>query len=810
MPIPPPLQLLHKLTTPALGITTAEHRHKARLLAYLSLALLLAIGIIAPIWVVSTPDFTAAPYLSLGTLISLGLAYALSRTTHYTAGALVIILAIIGLVWGALLTIPSHLEQGLVALNFLVLAVMVASLFLRRRFTMLVVGVIFLTITGFFFVPAVPSIVVFAYLAFFVLVTLLGLISNVLNQHYQTRLVESEALYRSLVAALSEGVVWQAKDGAIKASNAAAEEILGLTADQMMGRTSIDPRWYAIHEDGSPFPGETHPAMVTLRTGEPQHNVVMGVHNPNDQWRWISINTHPLILPYEREPYAVVASFTDITNLKTTAQRLREKHDELDRFFDVVHDLLSISNLDGQFIRVNQAWERELGYCATELLNQPFLNFIHPDDQQATTQAMAMMTEGKAVHHFVNRYQLRNGSYRAIEWNANRLGDRIYAAARDVTEQLAAEEALRHSEARYRSMFENNQAVKLLINPQTGQIVDANTAASRFYGYTQDQLRTMRIQDINILSDEEIRAEMNRAKVELRHVFHFRHRLASGEIRDVEVFSGPVPIQNQTLLYSIILDVTPVRQAQQRAFELALEQERAQLLATFIQNASHEFRTPLAVIGTNAFLMARLDTAEKRQAKLAIINEQIKRMVKLIDMQLIMSKLKSTAATDMPHIELGVDMEVIIGKVSYELSSLYGPHPTLEIDCPPHLPHICGNPEDLQEALKQLLDNAYRFTTAEGHITLRAGANEQELWIEIQDTGLGIPPANIPKLFQLFWREDGAHSTPGFGLGLPIAHRIVELHGGELTITSTAGVGTAVTMHLPRRQCATPHHKPSH
>ncbi|PJF27118.1 MAG: hypothetical protein CUN52_14960, partial [Phototrophicales bacterium] len=78
----------------------------------------------------------------------------------------------------------------------------------------------------------------------------------------------SEARYRSVVTSMSEGIVVHAKDGSILTCNRAAERILGLTQEQMKGRTSIDPRWRAIHEDGSPFPGETHPAMVTLQTGK--------------------------------------------------------------------------------------------------------------------------------------------------------------------------------------------------------------------------------------------------------------------------------------------------------------------------------------------------------------------------------------------------------------------------------------------------------------------------------------------------------------------------------------------------------------
>jgi diguanylate cyclase (GGDEF)-like protein/PAS domain S-box-containing protein len=129
----------------------------------------------------------------------------------------------------------------------------------------------------------------------------------------ETALRESEQRYRSVITAMAEGIVLQQSDGRITACNDSAERILGLTTDQMMGRTSIDPRWQAIHEDGTSFPGETHPAIVTLRTGQPQFNVIMGVHKPDSSLCWVSINSQPLFKPDESIPYAVVASFTDIT-----------------------------------------------------------------------------------------------------------------------------------------------------------------------------------------------------------------------------------------------------------------------------------------------------------------------------------------------------------------------------------------------------------------------------------------------------------------------------------------------------------------
>jgi diguanylate cyclase (GGDEF)-like protein/PAS domain S-box-containing protein len=117
-------------------------------------------------------------------------------------------------------------------------------------------------------------------------------------------------------------------------------------------------------------------------------------------------------------------------------------------------------------------------------------------------------------------------------------------------------DALRESERRYRQMFENNRAVQILIDPDTGRIVDANVAAVEFYGWDIDMLRTMHIWQINTLDEAATRTEMVNASQQRRSYFVFRHRLANGELRDVEVHSGPVVTGGRTLLYSIIHDIT--------------------------------------------------------------------------------------------------------------------------------------------------------------------------------------------------------------------------------------------------------------
>lgn len=129
-------------------------------------------------------------------------------------------------------------------------------------------------------------------------------------------------------------------------------------------------------------------------------------------------------------------------------------------------------------------------------------------------------------------------------------------------EQKRKDDALRDSERRYRQMFENTRAVQWLVDPDTGAIVDANMAACDYYGYTRDELRAMKVWDINVRGEEFVRPEMSRAKSQEVNYFNFRHMKANGEIRDVEVHSGPVDAGGRKLLYSIIHDVTDRRRAE--------------------------------------------------------------------------------------------------------------------------------------------------------------------------------------------------------------------------------------------------------
>lgn len=135
------------------------------------------------------------------------------------------------------------------------------------------------------------------------------------------------------------------------------------------------------------------------------------------------------------------------------------------------------------------------------------------------------------------------------------------------------EEALKKSEARYRSLFHDNSAVLLLIDPETGDIIDANRAANEYYGYERNELLSMKISQINTLNPEDVKKEMGRSVLGQKRRFEFRHRLANGEMRDVEVYSSPINEHDRSFLYSIVHDVTD-RKRMEKAMQESEERFR--------------------------------------------------------------------------------------------------------------------------------------------------------------------------------------------------------------------------------------------
>jgi PAS domain S-box-containing protein len=228
--------------------------------------------------------------------------------------------------------------------------------------------------------------------------------------------ISQERLAR-IFGAVGDGIVFQNARGEIEECNTAAEQILGLTRDQLMGRSSFDPRWQALNEDGTPCPPEQHPAIITLRTGEPVRRRLLEVRQADGKRVWVSINTEPLRTP-DGSVQAVVVSFQDITSWRVAEAARAESEERFQLMVEHVQDFaIYLLDLEGFVKTWNHGAERLKGYSADEIMGQSYAKFFSPAEVAAGKPAH-LLTEALACGQCVDE-----------GWRFRKNGNRFWASS---------------------------------------------------------------------------------------------------------------------------------------------------------------------------------------------------------------------------------------------------------------------------------------------------------------------------------------------------------------------------------------------
>jgi len=289
---------------------------------------------------------------------------------------------------------------------------------------------------------------------------------------------------------------------------------------------------------------------------------------------------------YVQRLYVRVQDITELKHAENTAINQQILSDALIR---VIPGAFYMFNAEGRFVAWN-AYERDVivGKPESEMANLFGLDTIHPDDREIAGRKMQNILKNGIEESEEVRVLLHGGpGYRWLQISGKRIiinGESfLMGIGSDITEHKQAEDtALKNSEDRFRTLFEEHSAVKLVIDPLNGNIVDANHAAAAFYGWSIEQLCRMRIQQINTLTPEEVTRMMESSRKSEKNQFSFHHRRADGSIRDVDVFSSNIRFAGKDLLYSIVHDVTERKRAetQLKQLSVAIQQSPAATIIT--------------------------------------------------------------------------------------------------------------------------------------------------------------------------------------------------------------------------------------
>ncbi len=251
-----------------------------------------------------------------------------------------------------------------------------------------------------------------------------------------------------------------------------------------------------------------------------------------------------------------------------------------------------------------------------------------------------------------------------------------------------------------------------------------------------------------------------------------------------------------THLLGVYQDITERKQAEQERLELAVERGKLAALRDFLDTVSHDLKTPLSTIATSLYLIERLDDPDTRGEHLRQIKRQTKLVEKYIQDILLMSRLDHVP--DLALEKRDLNMHVRQAEADVRLGATFQ-GVEVRLDLEPTLSSIQASATELGRLVTNLLENAVTYTPKGGSVVVRTYQDAAHVVLEVTDTGIGIAPEDIPRIFETFFRTEEARqqSMRGTGLGLPIVKRIVELYGGQIQVESQLGQGSTFRVSFP-------------
>ncbi len=615
------------------------------------------------------------------------------------------------------------------------------------------------------------------------------------------KLKESESKHTLLFESMYPGVVYQDGSGVITDANQSAEKILGLTLDQMKGRSSIDPRWKSIHEDGSDFPGETHPVMVSIKTGEPVNNVIMGVYNPSsNEYNWISINSIPQFNPGENKPNRVITTFEDITERRQAEEALKESEERFHYLTNASIEAIFI-NKNGICLEANQAAADMFGYDhVTDLIGIFGTDVIAPESHQIVKEYM--LSNSTDPYEAVGLR--KNGTTFPVSIRAKKIsfkdqGEVRVTSIHDISHQ-------KEQEIRFQVVAEASSNIIYEWDVVTDDLLWFGDIDAEL-GYEKGEISQTIAGWVSLIHPEDV-AELGKAVEHHRIstssiIQRYRVKRKDGNWRHWMDRGCPVLNSDNlpTKWIGFCTDVTEQIELEAH-FQQAQKMESVGRLAGGV---AHDFNNMLGVIlGHTDMLLEQTSPDQPIYTSLEEIKNAGERSADLTR-QLLAYARRQTVSPKVLDLNQAVEgmLNMLHRLIGEYINLTWQPGKGLMmVNIDPSqidqmLANLCVNARDAITNIGQITIKTDNFTFDEAYCSAHVGSVSGEyVLLLVSDDGCGMDKETQANIYDPFFttKEQGK----GTGLGLATLYGIVKQNSGFIDVYSEPGLGTTFRIYLPR------------
>ena len=472
-------------------------------------------------------------------------------------------------------------------------------------------------------------------------------------------------------------------------------------------------------------------------------------------------------------------------------------------------DIIYMSDLIGNLLFLNEQHENVFGRTAEEVVGTNIVKYIPKREFVRGLAIIKQILQGQNIINYKTAIYHKNGELIPVEINGRitKVDNKrvLIGSIRDLRKELKNKKALAESEKRYETLFQNSFSIMLIIKPEDGQIINANKTACNYYGYSLEKIITMNINQINVMSENQMKKQMEMVRNNKQNQFFFQHKLANNEIRDVEVFSRKINISGRSVLYSIIHDITEKVQAQRK---IQIQNKQLKKLNTekdkFLSIIAHDLKSPFsALLGLSKLLTKNFDNydVQKQKKFVNIVHQGMQNIYKLLENLLLWSRSQKGTVDFNPineNLFLLAEETILLLTQAIASKTIY-----LKNDIPENL--IAKVDKNMfLIVIRNLISNAIKFTPREGIILIKACLTEDEnkkkyIEISVKDNGVGILPEIQAQLFNISHNTSthGTENETGTGLGLILCKEFVEKHGAKIWIESKVDEGSEFIFTLP-------------